>query len=164
MATWQFDLHCFPRDLLQRYSSNVSVPIYFDIDDVTEFALETTKTGLIYEAFDELLPRAKSWSKEIDIWGTDEGNRIDVHRQGASITSIFVRIDARHINHTFLMKFLEKCKNFNWLLVTQDKLVLSPSMIKLLEAIKKSHAFAFVSDPEEFLKNLKKSLQESPED
>jgi hypothetical protein len=80
MANWQFDLHLVPR---------AAQPGDRDPWRGRQPA------GSWRLDLDALLPRASSWSRQLSIWGTDEGHRIDVWEHERRVESIVVRIDTR---------------------------------------------------------------------
>jgi hypothetical protein len=80
MANWQFDLHLVPRAVQPG-----------DRDPWRG----RQPAGSWRHDLDALLPRASSWSRQLSIWGTDEGHRIDVWEHERRVESIVVRIDAR---------------------------------------------------------------------
>lgn len=111
-----------------------------------------------------LLPPLKSWNSNLEQWGHEDGNRIDVMWDNGAITDIFIRVDVRNLSHVFLVNLLELVRKNDWLLRSQDERVFRPSLTKLLTAIHKSHAFRFVEDPRAFLEELEKARQNEPDD
>lgn len=75
-------------------------------------------------------------------------------RNGPRITELYGRLDVRRFSLPFLNRVLALARRCGLLVVTEDRHVLRPSMKELLAAIHRSRSFAFVTDPEGFLRNL----------
>lgn len=104
--------------------------------------------------FSSLLPAARSWHAALAVWGTADGNRFDVSRDGGKLADVFGRIDVRDISMPYVNRVVEIARRYDLLIVTEGRHVLRPSVEDLVEAIRRSPAFAFVQDPEAFLTRL----------
>lgn len=159
MAIWQFDLHCLPRRTVVGQIGELPLTILpSGFDDGDWWRGEILETTLA-DQFSQLLPKAQSWSPKIQMWGQENGDRIDLASDDATIQDVLVRIDVRNIDYKFLMSFIQCADANNWVLLTQDNYVLVPSLSRLLSAIRRSDSFQFVADPHDFLKRLKASSQ-----
>jgi len=114
--------------------------------------------------FARLLPPLKSWSQNLEQWGHEDGNRIDVTWDNETISDVFIRVDVRNLSQVFLVGLLDLARKNAWLLRAQDGRVLRPSLTKLLSAIYKSDTFRFVDDPRAFLEALEKARRSDPDD
>lgn len=164
MATWQFDIHALPSAAVASFyrSTPLTIP-RADFDSQEWWKGAATPANLRADLL-KLLPQLKSWSSDIEQWGHEDGNRIDVRRENGTIADIFIRVDVRNLSHVFLVNLLELARRNDWLLRTQDERVLRPSLTRLMSAIHKSDAFRFVEDPRAFLDALEKARQSEPDD
>lgn len=154
MATWQFDFHFVPSDSVTRYFG--ATPTRITDEEFDERSWWTGhKAGRDLEAeMDSILPRIESWNVQLQQWGSDDGNRIDLLRDATDISDVFVRVDTRHISHTFLSDIVEIARRYRLLLRLVGGRIIRPSVSKLLSEIKASRAFQFSEDPKGFLESL----------
>jgi len=155
MAIWQFDLELLPTVAIESDPQIVE-------HSVTDKGIETAiwwANALLPEGVEDhlnsLLPKETSWSANLDQWGAEDGNRIDVFREEGYVESIQVRIDVREPSVSFLegackLAELLECK----LLVLETSTVLEPNLFSLRRAIDTSRAARYVSDPRGFLAEL----------
>jgi len=66
----------------------------------------------------------------------------------------FVRIDVRNISHAFIIGLLRIAHDNDWLMPTQDQVVLRPDVDDLLTAIRGSDCSRFVSNPAQFVRDI----------
>ena len=155
MAIWQFDIALIPAAALE------ANPEIID-DSVSEAGLETgawwsyAKLPAELEGvLDAVLPIGKSWSADLEMRGTEDGDRIDVYRNDGAIESIEIRIDVRELDSAFLEHVCEltrrlRCKLYAF----ESREALEPDLFTLSQAIRRSNAARFVSDPERFFAEL----------
>jgi len=137
MTYWQFDLHLVPRAAQpgDRDPWRARQP-----------------SGSWRHSLDSLLPRASSWSRQLSIWGSNEGHRIDVWEHERRVESIVVRIDAREP----IERLVPFCQGLAELAQAQGDvvftsptgLVVEATAAALSEAIGASPAWRFVHDAE----------------
>ena len=150
MATWQFDLHLIPRDVVERHLGAVAPSMTrLEFDEIPGWP---ATTELIHDV-SSVLPPTQSWSGSFDMYGKEDGDRIDVCGEHSEM-EIFVRIDVRSISMTFLTRLIDIAERHNLILRLEDGVLLNPVRDGLLSAIHKSPAFAFVQDPVAFFRSL----------
>jgi hypothetical protein len=156
MATWQYDIYLVPRDAQMKVDD-----IFHRTDDGCE--IDTSpwwshydKNHALAEALSRILPASRSWTPDIQTWGDDDGDRIDLMRSGDAIDEVYIRIDARHINNNFLSQIAALAREFDLIGVTEDQCIIELTFEVLSLKLRTSPAFRFVSDPRKFLDNLSK--------
>lgn len=159
MATWQFDIHALPSAAVARVYGSTPLTISRADFDVQEWWKDVPAPKSFRADLAKLLPPLKSWNSNLEQWGHDDGNRIDVMWSDGAIADIFIRVDVRNLSHVFLVNLLDLVRKNHWLLRTQDERVFPPSLSKLLSSIGKSDAFRFVEDPRAFLDALESARQ-----
>jgi hypothetical protein len=154
VATWQFDFHLIPAPSVNRRFRVTPVTLSAEEYDRFDWWAGVDLFRDIEEDLSQLLPRNRSWDSERDTWGEGDGDRFDLLRGGPRIAELYGRVDVRNLSLPFLNRVLEIARRRDLLIVTQDRHVLRPSMKEFLSAIHRSNSFAFVTDPEAFLRRL----------
>lgn len=99
-----------------------------------------------------LLPPGRSWHEELEVWGSDDGHRLDVWRGG--VDGISARIDIRAADVQFLERFLEVVRALGCELRNESDQPVAPVLGEFALALRGSPAFRFVQDPELYLRRL----------
>lgn len=157
MATWQFDLHLLPSRAVTATHGGVPLTIFREDFDKGDWWRDVTITPNIKAQLAKLLRPASSWSPRIEVWGIEDGDRIDVVGESGHVEDILVRVDVRDLSYKFLMEMTKVARENDWLILTQDNHVLRPSVKEVLRAIHRSDSFRFVRDPAAFLEKLARS-------
>jgi hypothetical protein len=132
MAAWQFDLHCVPKVGLVRKFGEVPLAIPRDDAHATDlFWGGISKSAVCTDRFDEILRRGSSWSFDVECWGDEAGDRVDVLRSGASIEGVFIRMDVRDIDFRFLGWIINWAMKCEILFIVSGNYVCEPSMSRL---------------------------------
>lgn len=154
MASWQFDLHLLPRIGAERRYGTLPAAIPLESIGDEEFWRGVSLTSALRTQISQMLPPLKSWTADIECWGYEDGNRIDIVLEKEAIVDFFVRVDVRESSQVFLVSLLQIARQNDWLVRTGDGRVFRPSLSRLLTAIQASQAFRFVQDPLRFLEAL----------
>jgi hypothetical protein len=154
MAVWQFDFHLIPAAAVERYFH--SVPLTISDEDYARVAWWSGDDRLhrIEEELSMMLPRRHAWDSGTVALGVEDGDRFDVLREGERIVEIYGRVDVRTFSLSFVNRVVELARRHDLLMLTEDKHVLRPSVKELARAIRRSRSFAYVADPEAFLRRL----------
>jgi len=127
MATWQADFHVLlpPSGLPSDYRT----------------------------ALDGVLPRGASWTTDLEVWGVDDSDRIDVWNAGEP--EMFARFDLRKWDMDLYERFLVFVRAANGRLRTAD----NGNDVELtsggfIHALRSSPAAQFVENPEAYLRSL----------
>jgi hypothetical protein len=154
MATWQFDVHLLPRaEIITRYRA---VPILISKAELDrgDWWKSVSTMECLESDLSRLLPRLDTWSDQIERWGSEDGNRIEVIREGDTICDVWLRFDVRGSSYAYLSCVVQVARRHDCMLRTEDGKVLRPSVSRLLTEIQGSSAFRFVENPALFLKAL----------
>ncbi|MCI0356394.1 MAG: hypothetical protein L0099_15355 [Acidobacteria bacterium] len=143
MATWQCDFYIIPRALAPAWE---------------EAWVSAHPAGDWAAALDRFLPRAESWHPALQVWGTDDGHRVDAWLRQGHLASLLVRIDTRTTDanfSTFCQQMVELAHICgDTVLVSPAGLVVEAQAEDLVEAVCASAARRYVSDPEAFLRRV----------
>jgi len=104
------------------------------------------------ERFAAVLAVGRSWSAEIEQWGTEESDRIDVMRDLAAPPEVFCRFDLREWKPELYRRFIECLRGIGGHLESAeagDTVALELGAFE--SALRSSSAARFVADPRGFL-------------
>ena len=90
---------------------------------------------------------APSSSAEVQTWGTDDGNRIDVWSAGGRATMVTAHVDVRRLDSKFGAMLLQFAKTADAVLVRSDGLVVEPLVGAYAAALRGSKAWKYANDP-----------------
>jgi hypothetical protein len=90
------------------------------------------------------------------MWGSDDGDRIEIVGEGDAISEIVVRLDVRTISNKFVHGIVDIAKEYDLTILTNDNHFIMPDYNGILNAIKTSGAARFVKDPIAFLTAIEK--------
>lgn len=153
MAIWQYDLVAVPRQSLLSVFGELPEQIQPNVFDNHDWWSGVTIPD--EQEFSSLLPRANSWSSSITVWGGDnDGHRFELHYDNGKLFELKIRFDLRVLDREFLDAVLEFIDGHDYVLWTEEGVVLEPILSVVLQDIAKSRAFSFVRDPGEFLNRL----------
>ena len=158
MATWQFSVVLIPESWAQenKYcpSSLFDEDGYYDTDAVWK---ENQPNPEFINLLSNLLPPAKSWSKEMLCWGNEEEHDIQVGYEGKFIESIHIRLDLNQKLNSILVKLVKVSKELNCVLFFPElKTITEANEFELRMALQDSRAIKFVKDPHGYLDELQK--------
>jgi hypothetical protein len=156
MATWQYEIFLLPSWTTdQRWISpeTYAVTEHFDFTSLWE---RYERRKALRASLAVLLPPAQSWTPEIQMWGSDDGDRIEIVGEGDAISEIVVRLDVRTISNKFVHGIVDIAKEYDLTILTNDNHFIMPDYNGILNAIKTSGAARFVKDPIAFLTAIEK--------
>ena len=154
VALWQFDFWLVPTALLvDRYGAMPSSLTESEFESVAWWA-EAHRAEL--EGYlDSLLTRADSFSADNRLWGSWDGNRLQLFEDDdGRYAELFGRIDLRTSCRPFIEQLVQLALSLNAVFVTADCDLVQPSQALFVEAVSTSRAFRFVSDPSGFIERL----------
>jgi hypothetical protein len=90
---------------------------------------------------------ASSSSADVQSWGPEEGNRIDVSFVDGRVTKVSARVDVRRLDAKFGAMLLQFARTADAVLVRSDGLVVQPLVGAFAAALRSSAAWRFANDP-----------------
>ncbi|MCI5090544.1 hypothetical protein [Phaeodactylibacter sp.] len=138
MAIWQYTFLVVP----QHSVSSKSFEPQYDEDGLFEdnvFWSSISASTSLFEDFEKILPKGKSWSKDLLIFGNEESNCLEVYRENDQVASVSLRVDYSCDYEVFLREVIEFFHS------------------KKLAVIDENHQFLEVSYP-----SIKNAIDESP--
>ena len=104
---------------------------------------------------DSILTRGRSWSEEIEQWGTEDGHRIDVSSDEAGSVDILARFDMRAPSAEVVERFLGFVRAEGLQISDAFGRPVPAELEEFTQALRDSPAFRFVEDPHGFLRRLR---------
>lgn len=134
MALWQYTFHVLPKESLETFSSN---PSFNDneegLDDKPFWELASVERSFFY-GVSNILPKGKSWSDSIDLYGNQESNCFEVLSENNKVISVSFRIDFTSKYDHVLNQLIEYCM-VNSLIILDENLSILLLNCKTIETI-----------------------------
>jgi hypothetical protein len=106
-------------------------------------------------ALDDVLPRGRSYSTEVPLWGTYDGHRLTLVRdETGPYAELHGRVDVRHPDPRFLAALVCLATLLNAVFVGEELEVIAPTMARLADAIGRSRAADYLSNPRALFERL----------
>ena len=105
---------------------------------------------------DQIAPRGASWSAGLETWGADDGDRIDVWLRDGGPQDGLMRLDVRNLDPNFIGGALEVLEDLGAEIRDSAGAVIEPNLAQVMLAVRRSAAFRFVADPEDYLRRLER--------
>ena len=145
MAVWQVDFSVVPRRSLA--AALVQPREAMDGDWWTSAPLPADLKGTLAV----VAPPASSWDADLQRWGKEDGNCVDVWSVRGRVARISARVDVRRLDAKFGAMLLHFVRIADAVLVRRDGLVVAPDVGAFAAGLRSSDAWRFANDPAEFL-------------
>lgn len=158
MSTWQFSVYLIPYSWAKEHEFD-SKSLFDQEGFTTESVWKSVQLDNDFqERIEKVLPKAKSWSDKLLLWGDPEKNDIQIWFKERIEEGVLVRIDLRRDQMVFIREIVQLAQDLDCAFFFPELRVISESTeTKIVEAIRKSAPFKFVQDPHGFLENLPKN-------
>lgn len=94
---------------------------------------------------------ATSSTADLQTWGQEDGNRLDVWSEHGRATRVTARVDVRRLDSRFGAMLLQFARTADAVLVRGDGMIIEPSVAAFAAALRSSAAWRFANDPATFL-------------
>ena len=113
----------------------------------------------------QVLPPSKSWMPGLEVWGTEQGDRIDIFTTQDSSPEVLARFDLREWKPALYEDFLALVRSVHGQLRTAESgAEVAVTFEDFTRALQESRAARFVRDPKTFFDDLKEHPIKWPED
>ena len=113
----------------------------------------------------QMLPPGQSWHTDLDVWGVEDGDRVNVLMGGPEPPEVVARFDLRAWNPELYQRFLHFVESINASVrnaETGDAVPLSVE--QFTGALQQSRAARFVRDPRAYLESLRDNSIRVPDE
>jgi hypothetical protein len=107
------------------------------------------------ERLDQIAPRIRSWSRDVEWWGSEDGDRIDVLLERGWPIEGLIRIDLRAPSAEFIDAVLRFAADDGFRLLDEYGRDIEPAVGEFMLALRGSRAFRFVEDPVRYVNRLR---------
>ncbi len=144
MASWQFSCNLINNNAEFSFNQEERNILWGD------FKLQVESIPKI----ERVLKPQKSWSVDIKQYGELDSHCLEISFDKDRIEEISLRIDLRELNKDVFDEILDFIKSNNALILLQDGRIIEPEQGVLLNEIKKSDAYKYVSEPNNYLERF----------
>lgn len=152
MAAWQVTFTIVPRRALARVGS---VPLSRVIDE-NWWSEERLPLGYSQQ-LSAVAPAGTSWTTDLQTWGEEDGNRVDVWFENGRAVRMLARVDVRRLDAKFGAMLLQFARVADAVLIRNDGLVVEPLVGAFGAALRTSAAWQFAKDPAAYLASYSES-------
>jgi len=152
MAAWQVSFHVIPRT---------------PVSDFSPTALERTEWWAAAEfpsdyrrRLAEVATPMPSVGPNLETWGLEDGNRVDVLSEGGRVRRVKVQVDVRRLDSKFGAALLNFVRGADAVLIRSDGLIVAPTIGAYAGALRTSLAWRFANDPTAFVISLSAGNEE----
>lgn len=111
----------------------------------------------VIERLSLCLPKGKSWSDSLAVWGDLDGSCVTILYDGSVCVEVSARFDLRTISIAIAAAVLNFARETNCWFVTEDSRVVAPEFSGLRMVMRASKAYEFLENPSAFLNGLERS-------
>lgn len=142
MAVWQVEFAIIPRYVLTG-KARVALPQLLDTD---WWGTEHLPPGYTQQLA-AIAPAGSSWAAELQTWGEEDGNRVDIWSENGKPARMIARVDVRRLDARFGAMLLQFARVADAVLVRRDGLVVEPLVGAFGAALRTSEAWKYATDP-----------------
>ena len=156
MAIWQFRLDLIPTGALRAKFGTVPISIPQELAEDFAWWSDVQPPAGFEARLDAILPKAKSWSEEMLIWGDERGDTASVcYDSNRKVEWIGFRVDVRELSLGFVRDICRLADELECVLLTAAYHLIVPNEQAVLAAINQSTAKNYLDDPVSALRSLK---------
>ena len=146
MTVWQVEFAIVPRRALAA-NPGVARPQLMETD---WWSAEHLPSGYARQLA-AVAPVGASSTTELQTWGEEDGNRVDLWSEGGKPARMIARVDVRRLDARFGAMLLQFVRIADAVLVRRDGLVIQPVVGAFGAALRSSAAWQYASDPAAYL-------------
>ena len=141
MAAWQVEFSVVPRRAL----ASAGAAALRSSADANWWAAESLPSD--YQGKLAAVASPASSSADVQSWGPEDGNRLDVWLVDGRATKVSARVDVRKLDAKFGAMLLQFARTADAVLVRSDGLVVEPLVGAFAASLRSSAAWRFANDP-----------------
>ena len=142
MADWQVDFSIVPRRAL----ASAGMATLPRTADANWWAIEALPSDYAGKLAVIASPAASS-NANVQTWGPEDGNRLEVSSVDGRATKVTARVDVRRLDAKFGAMILQFARTADAVFVRSDGLVVEPIVGAFAAALRSSAAWRFANDP-----------------
>lgn len=147
MAPWHVDFHIVPTAALGRAAGAPTR----DVLATTQWWHGTRAPVDLHAQLDAVAPGRAAAGPDIERWGSEQGNHVDVRSADGEVRTIVARVDVRRLDARFAAALLGFVRSAGATLVRRDGSVVGPTIGAFAAALRGSTAWSHANDPATWL-------------
>jgi hypothetical protein len=152
MALWQYEMVAIPRGAIRSAFGETKESLSAtEVDNGNWWVQHVLPSE---SELSQIVARDASWTNLISAWGTEDGNRIEVHHDETGVYEVRIRIDLRTDAKTFLDQVVRLAVRHDWVFWSVREQLLEPTPGCIVADIVKSDAYRFVRSPSAFFSEM----------
>ena len=157
MAVWQFKVALVPKRWLD--AGGLVAALVTETGWETAIAWAGVRGDALKARIGRVLPRGKSWSPALILWGSEERNDIQLFEEGGCVESLNVRFDLREPDMELFKSVFAFAQESELAVVDMMRKRIVPDLDGFVRAAAESEAAHFVLDPGSFLDQVATSVR-----
>jgi len=117
MALWHVSFLLLPKSAVAEFDEVPEKTFLAYVDEDGGIPQQFTLPADYAARLSALLPRKESWAPELEIWGHEHSDDVQIWRQAGRVSSIGVRVDVRKLDDALLGRFLALADDWSCVLV-----------------------------------------------
>jgi len=159
VAIWQVLIEFVPAQWVEENNYEVGLLYGEEGYDTSPAWLEFQPSRDYVNLFDSILPKAESWSEDLELWGESPVHDISVWNEEDVIESIGFRLDLRKDFRDIAKQLMTAAEALGcYFFIPGQKVIFKPDMVALIQYIRQSNAAKFVTDPHGYLDEVSKNI------
>jgi hypothetical protein len=142
MAVWQVDFDLVPQQALR----SAPQPITPAVLDATAWWAGASPPPDYRTQLDAVGSRGASHDADVETWGEEQGNRVEVRSNDGKVRRVIVRVDVRRLDARFGAALLTIVKRWGATLVRRDGVIVEPTIAAFAAALRGSSAWRHAND------------------
>ena len=157
MAAWQFKVALIPKPWLD--AGGLIAALVTETGWETASAWAGVRDDSLKARIERVLPRGKSWSPALSVWGSEDRNDIQLFEAGGFVESLNVRFDLREPDMELFKSIFAFAQESELAVVDMMRKRIVPDLDGFVRAAAESEAAHFVRDPTSFFEQVKTSAR-----
>ena len=133
MALWQYTFHALPKESVDKFSTHLISNNIDGFDDIIFWA-DNAMNKNIFHCINDILPKGKSWCNEIDLYGDQESNCLEVLFERDIVESVSFRIDFTS-NYEFVLSQLIQFFILNGFVIVDEGINMLPLNFEVIKSV-----------------------------
>lgn len=157
MAAWQFKVCLIPKSWLDTNGKEVSSFYNEEGHYDVSFAWKNSTTNRVKEEIIKYYPLSESWHEDLLSFGSEKGTDVQVLNKEGKLEDIQFRIDMRGNFLLDIEQIVAIAQKLSCIFfIPEQKCIVEPTVFKVISHLKKSNAYLFAKDPEQWFNSIEK--------
>ncbi|MBL6990993.1 MAG: hypothetical protein ISR65_14505 [Bacteriovoracaceae bacterium] len=154
MAAWQFSIKLVSRkELSEKFKAIPNIMDNNSYDELKGWGRNYPHKE-IYDILSKELPKNKSWSTDIQLWGKEDTHCFELLYEKGDLEEISARIDLRNFNDNLIHLISRLSSLLDAIAICESGKIIEASYKDIMKEISVSNANKFLNNPIKYLDDL----------